>query len=394
MRFRDSRATSRHELNAYFDDRRDHCIDEGINDGNASECVKKHIWKRLLQVDQLIASGRGGRQASVAKTSVATKKSGVKGTANRPKKLMKSIGYTSGRYVMLLDTREIGGIRSSTDLESLSQTESWCVPQWLAIGDMMWAYSCQQIFRSEYLQGPSVEERRLQHGRVEHVQKYFPTGVVIERKTYRDLSASIRDTRYEDQIKRLKLFREGGDILTPITFVTSDGSEKDIETGFVILLVEKSKLTWTHPGQERRGDGVHEVSIKALETAILKYQLRDQFLVVLSQSTKHTADLLRCLEKKTKQSFTIPCSVGEFSSGGEDMVALNQKWSQEGLEDVVDEDLDIVEDRQNSGQGLDGVRSAVPRLSLNTSLKVYKKSAHIYVGQVYRKQLRLVSHKS
>ena len=114
--------------------------------------------------------------------------------------------------------------------------------------------------------------------------------IVIERKTWLDFGASLRDGRYEDQKARL----------------LADGEES---TATVVYLVEGHLRGW------RGTVGPANVPNARIEAAIVKTSLRDKISVLRAKDTKHSTAIIGYLHEQLK-SGTIFASTNTASGVG------------------------------------------------------------------------------
>lgn len=139
--------------------------------------------------------------------------------------------------------------------------------------------------------------------------------VVIERKTYKDLFASIRDTRWREQ--KIRLLESGNKILYVVE--TDDSGE------------------------------ISDEEMKICESAILNTMIRDNILVYKTISVEHTARLVNVLHEKA-------CS-GKFSkdyTNGSSVASI--KKSKKTMENILAHQI-----------------NAIPGVSMNIALKISEK---------------------
>lgn len=138
--------------------------------------------------------------------------------------------------------------------------------------------------------------------------------LIIERKTYKDLIASIKDTRWREQ--KIRLLESGNKIMYVVE--TNDIGE------------------------------ISEEEMKICESAILNTMIRDNIPVYKTNSVENTANLVNVLSEKA-------CS-GKFSKDYTNGAVASIKKSKKTMENILAHQI-----------------NAIPGVSMNIALKISEK---------------------
>mgnify|MGYP003683527841 CR=1 FL=1 len=130
------------------------------------------------------------------------------------------------------------------------------------------AVDCRENALATLLKLPNVISQQMDVGDFLFLQNGKPL-LVVERKTYEDLAASIADGRYTEQKARMQQF----------------------ECPNKAYLIEGS-----YPATEKIG--YTRVTTKAIDSSLLGLAIRDGYQIIYSQGLDHTKELLLKIQKK------------------------------------------------------------------------------------------------